>query len=247
MIRLMKRTLTISTMAMALVLAPDVMAQGNSGNAPGKLKKNIGFGNASDGVKAIIHTNRDVFYTGEGDADELEVDVRFPRGGELLSSGEVEAHLMVFSPEDDFDALPLSSEVSTGSRNLFALDSDALRDLPEGSYQLGVVLTTPDGDPLNLDDWYNGLLGLVSVQGLTISSEATDIDEDGDGFVEGDSNGDGMPDEEDDGSTDDGSSDDGSTDDGSTDDGSTDDGSTDDDSTDDGSSDDSSTDDDTTT
>lgn len=213
--RFMKRTLTISIMAASMALAPDVMAQGNSDSAPGK-NRNIGFGNASDGVKAIIHTNRDVLYTGEGDADQLEVDVRFPRGADLLENGEVDAYLMVFGPEADFEALPLSSEVSTGSRNLFALDSDELSALPEGSYQLGVVLTVPEGDPADLNDWFNGLLGLVSVQGLTISSEPTDIDEDGDGIVDADDDGDGIPDDVD--STEDGGTDDGSTDNGDTDD-----------------------------
>lgn len=196
MTHLSTRLIQIAFLAVAMTLSSFTLAQGNSGNAPGK-NRNLGHGNASNGVMAIIHTNRHVLYTGEEGEDELELSVRFPRGADLLQSGEVDAHLMVFSPEATFDVLPLSSETTGDSGNLFALASDELQALPEGVYQLGVVLTVPGGDPYNLDDWFNGLLGLVAVKGLTISSEPVDVDEDGDGEVEGDTDGDGFVEEED--------------------------------------------------
>ena len=216
--RMMKRTITLCTMALALVLAPDVFAQGNSGNAPGqanaKGNKNLGHGNASNGVKAIIHANRHVLYAGD---DALEVSVRFPRGADLLKQGEegaeseVDAHLMVFGPDAVWGELRLDNEAADadGSGNLFQLAENEIEALAPGVYQLGVVLTVPGGDPYNLDDWYNGMLGLVAVQGLTVAEGPIEEDANEDGFIDDDSDDDGLSDgEDDDGATDDGTGDD---------------------------------------
>ncbi|MEX1196698.1 MAG: hypothetical protein WEB57_02395 [Pseudohongiellaceae bacterium] len=194
----MKRTTMMLTMALALVLAPGVLAQGNSGNAPGK-NKNLGHGNASNGVMAIIHANRHVLYAGD---DALEVSVRFPRGADLLKEGEdgeeseVDAHLVVFGPEAIWDVLPLDNEAAdaSGGGNLFQLAENEIEALAPGVYQLGVVLTVPGGDPFTLEDWYNGMLGLVTVQGLTVAEGPIEEDADGDGFVDDDSDDDGLSD-----------------------------------------------------
>lgn len=193
--RMMKRMTTICAMALTLVLAPDALAQGNSGNAPGK-NKNLGHGNASNGVKAIIHANRHVLYAGD---DALEVDVRFPRGAELLVDGDVDAHLVVFGPEAVWDVLPLDDEAADeqGGGNLFQLAENEIEALPAGVYQLGVVLTVPDGDPFVLEDWYNGMLGLIAVQGLTVAEGPIEEDANEDGFIDDDSDDDGLADGED--------------------------------------------------
>jgi hypothetical protein len=244
----MKRAMTIGTMMLALVAAPDLLAQGNSGNAPGnsgdapgnsgdapgnsgdapgnsgnapgqsgdspgnsgsasgkKTNQNLGHGNASNGVMAIIHANRHVLYAGE---DALEVSVRFPRGAELLTGGEVDAHLVVFGPDAIWDVLALDEEgAGNGNGNLFQLAESDVEALAAGVYQLGVVLTVPGGDPFALEDWFNGMLGLLAVQGLTIAEEPIEEDADEDGFIDDDSDGDGLSDGEEE-STDDSTGDD---------------------------------------
>lgn len=166
-------------------------APGNSAMAPGK-NKNLGHGNASDGIKAIIQANRQIFYSG----DLLEIGVRFPRGAELIQSGEVDAWLVIFDPQAVITAAPISTEASPKTRNLFRIDEVDVELLPEGVYQMGVVLTIPGGDPLNVADWYNGLLGLQAVRGLTVSETLLEIDDDGDGMVDDDSSGDGFVDDD---------------------------------------------------
>lgn len=206
------RQLSFSWLVLMVVLGlgglQTAYAQGNSANAHGKSgdgrNKNLGHGNASDGIKAIIQANRQIFYSG----DLLEIGVRFPRGAELIQSGEADAWLLIFDPEAAITAVPISAEASPNTRNLFRIDEVDVEFLPEGVYQMGVVLTVPDGDPLNLADWYNGLLGLQAVRGLTVSETLLDIDDDGDGMVDDDSSGDGFVDDDSDDETDDNSTED---------------------------------------
>lgn len=229
-----KLSLVLMLFMFAIGSAPLAMAQGNSANAPGNSahapgkNKNLGHGNASKGIKAIIQANRQIFYTG----DLVDIGVRFPRGSDLISSGEVDAWLMIFDPQAALVAVPISAEASPNTKNLFRIDEVDVDFLPEGVYQMGVVITVPDGDPMNLSDWYNGMLGLLTVRGLTVSAEALDIDDDGDGFVDDDTSDDGFVDDDDstEDDMDDDSSDDDSADDDTTDD-STDDTADDDDDT----------------
>lgn len=208
------RQLSFSWLVLMVVLGlgglQTAYAQGNSGNAPGKSamapgkNKNLGHGNASDGIKAIIQANRQIFYSG----DLLEIGVRFPRGAQLIQSGEVDAWLVIFDPDAAITAVPISSEASANTKNLFRIDEVDVEFLPEGVYQMGVVLTVPDGDPLDLADWYNGLLGLQAVRGITVSESLLEIDEDGDGMVDDDTSGDGFVDDDSDDDTTDDSDDD---------------------------------------
>lgn len=199
--RMMKHTMTICAVALALVLAPDALSQGRSESAPGK-NRNLGHGNASNGVMAIIHANRHVLYAGD---DALELSVRFPRGADLLKEGEggeeseVDAHLVFFGPDAIWGDLPLDNEAADadGSGNLFQLAENEIEALTPGVYQLGVVLTVPGGSPYILEDWYNGMLGLVAVKGLTVAEGPIEEDADGDGFVDADSDADGLLDGDD--------------------------------------------------
>ncbi|MCP5357114.1 MAG: hypothetical protein H7A06_03110 [Pseudomonadales bacterium] len=213
--RLLKRisqsTVSILLTAFLLVVAQGALAQGNSGHAHGK-NKNIGVGNASDGIKASIVTSKRIYYTG----DPLQISVHFARGAELLSGGDVAASVVIFSPvtessesaeTDDSGAaadtnalmealvVPLTVDTSTDTLSLFTLEEVDIGTLPAGTYQLGLVLTKPEGDPLNINDWYRGLLGLVNVVGLTITDSPVDFDDDGDGMVDNDSDGDGFSDD----------------------------------------------------
>ena len=68
--------------------------------------------------------------------------------------------------------------------------------LPAGTYQLGLILTNPGGDPLVINDWFKGLLGLIDIVGLTVSDEALPFDEDMDGQVDDDTDEDGFSDDD---------------------------------------------------
>lgn len=195
-----KTRLAVVLCALAVGGTQTALAQGNSANAPGKSghapgqNKNLGHGNASNGVKAMIKANRDIFYSG----DLLDIGVRFPRGADLIQNGEADAYLMIFHPDTTLQAVPISHEASENAAKLFRIEEVDVDFLPEGVYQTGVVLTVPDGDLMDMSDWYNGMLGLLTVRGLTVSAGALDIDEDGDGFVDDDTTGDGFVDDDDD-------------------------------------------------
>ena len=200
--------------ALLLLTSQVSLAQGNSGESHGKGKnRNVGVGNASDGIQARVVTSKRIYYTG----DPLEISVQFVRGADLLSGGEVDASVVIFSPASgtpsetdsteetgaaDSNALteaivmPLTVTADSDTLNLFTLESVDISSLPAGTYQLGLVLTRPDGDLLNINDWYRGLLGLVNIVGLTITDTPVDFDDDGDGMVDNDSDGDGFSDDD---------------------------------------------------
>ena len=99
--------------------------------------------------------------------------------------------------------VPVSDAASEEETKLFEVSEVDLSALSAGTYQLGLILTNPSGDPLTIGDWYTGLLGLIDVVGLTITDEAVDFDADMDGVVDDDLDGDGLSDEDDDDSDDD--------------------------------------------
>ena len=84
----------------------------------------------------------------------------------------------------DAIVLPVSDEASTEITKLFEIPEVDLSGIDAGTYQLGLILTIPGGDPLVVNDWYNGFLGLVDIVGLTVSAEAVESDEDGDGMMD---------------------------------------------------------------
>ncbi len=157
--------------------------------------KNAGAGNASDGIQGRIVTEKHVIYTG----DPLNISLRFARGAQLVTSGEVDASVIIFTPEQAAEPIvvPVSSEASATARKLFQIESVDVSALPAGQYQIGLVLTVPDGDPLQLSDWHNGLLGMVDVVGIRISDQPIADDQDGDGKLDDDADDDGFPDDDD--------------------------------------------------
>lgn len=213
--RQLRNSFTLLTAILLLFVTQIAMAQGNSEGKGHGRNKNIGVGNASDGIKGRILTGHDIYYSG----DPLEISLRFPRGADLVESGEADAYVVIFAPDidesdddsaDDTDEpgtddvlsnatiLPVSNEASATSIKLFSIGAVDVSVLPTGTYQLGLILTNPGGDPLNINDWYNGLLGLVHVVGLTVTDESVDFDVDGDGEVDDDDDGDGFSDDDDD-------------------------------------------------
>jgi hypothetical protein len=181
--------------ASLLVAATLANAEGNSGNGNANGNgKNVGNGNASNGVKGSLSTGKGIVYTGQA----LEISLRFARGSHLIDSGEVEAFVVIFTPDSSAEAVvvPVGAIASATSAKLFEIAEVDISTLPAGQYQLGLILTIPDGDPLSIGDWHNGLLGMIDVKGLTISDEALAEDEDGDGHFDDDADGDGFHDEE---------------------------------------------------
>lgn len=89
-----QRILGIGAAILLLVMSKAALAQGNSQAKGNGKNKNVGVGNASDGISARIITDRGIFYTG----DPLSISLRFNRGAELVSGGEVDAYLVIFSP-----------------------------------------------------------------------------------------------------------------------------------------------------
>ena len=215
--------LTVLLSLVVLIMSQAALAQGNSSGKGNGKNKNVGVGNASDGISASIVTDKDIFYTG----DPLSISIRFNRGAELVSGGEVDAYLIVFAPSvddstaedsEDIDTetddstavdteasldalsdaiiLPVSDQASSDEQKLFELEAVDVSTLPAGTYQLGLILTNPGGDPLVINDWFKGLLGLIDIVGLTVSDEALSFDEDGDGQVDDDDDDDGFSDDD---------------------------------------------------
>lgn len=186
------------TASVVMLSAASFAAADDKSRAGGK---NDGAGNASDGIQGRIVTEKHVIYTG----DPLKISLRFARGAQLVTSGEVDASIIIFTPEQAAEPIvvPVSSEASATARRLFQIESVDVSTLPAGQYQIGLVLTVPDGDPLLLSDWHNGLLGMIDVVGIRISDKAIDDDQDGDGMLDDDADDDGFSDddEEDDSSS----------------------------------------------
>jgi len=160
---------------------------GNSSHAPGKLVQN-----GRTAIKGNIWTRRHVYYVG----DELDIRVQFPRGHELLESGEAEAHVVVFAATGSISDVPVPADVGEEARKFFRVESVNTQTLPEGQYQVGLVLTIPDGDATALEDWYGGFRGLLDSEAIYIASEHVDGDSNGDGEMDDDEDGDGISGEE---------------------------------------------------
>lgn len=146
-------------------------------------------------INGRIHSRRHVYYSG----DPLEISIKFSRGAELVSSGEADAYLVIFTPDLDEAAIvvPVSSAANTEMHKLFEVGAVDISTLPAGWYQLGLILTNSGGDPLAVTDWYRGLRGLQHIVGIVVTDEAVDYDKDGDGEVDDDSDGDGFGDDAD--------------------------------------------------
>lgn len=181
-------TASVVMLSAATFAAADDKGRGNG--------KNAGAGNASDGIQGRIVTEKHVIYTG----DPLNISLRFARGAQLVTSGEVDASIIIFTPEQAAEPIvvPVSSEASATARKLFQIEAVDVSALPAGQYQIGLVLTVPDGDPLQLSDWHNGLLGMIDVVGIRISDKAIDDDLNGDGKLDDDADDDGFSDDDED-------------------------------------------------
>jgi len=143
--------------------------------------------------KGIIKTDKHIYYPG----DTLEIRVVMPRSLKAVWNGEADSHIVVYVPDGTAIPVPLTIDVPDKVSSWFTLEDLDTNDLAEGDYQLGLVLTVPGGDPLLIDDWYNGFQGLVTSVRLKFGSAPDpEEDADGDGEFDNDEDGDGFDEEE---------------------------------------------------
>ena len=205
-LKLVKPMQKLSLVVLAAAsLTSTSFAQGN-GNGNGPQANGHGNGkhlvqNGRSTIKGNLRTLQHIYYVG----DELELSVQFARGYQLLADGEAEAHVVVFSQDATLIVAPLPADVGPTPRKFFRMDSVDLAALPEGQYQLGLIVTVPDGDPTQLEDWYGGYRALLDTEAVYIAATPVDTDDDGDGEHDDDADGDGLDGEEDDEIDDDGS------------------------------------------
>jgi hypothetical protein len=197
-----KTLLALPLLTLALtVLAPAASAQPNpnaNSNANGGNGKSL-VRNGRSAFKGNLKTGQHIYYSG----DALDISLQFARGADLLLDGEADAHIVIFSFDGSVMTVPVDSAIGMGARRFFPIDAIDLGTLPEGQYQLGLVLTVPGGDPALLDDWYSGFRGLLDTEAVYVSESAFDGDDDSDGEWDDDTDGDGIEGEEDDDDDDD--------------------------------------------
>lgn len=167
----------------------DESSPGNSANAPGQAKK---LSKGSTNVKGNLKVSQHIYYEG----DTIEVSIKFSRGWELLAEGTVDAHVVVITPAAELLSFPVDPSTGPSDRKFFNIELDSSDTLPAGQYQLALIVTIPDGEPVNLADWYNGFRGLMDMEGLLISGQYLSEDSDMDGECDYDYDGDGFCDEE---------------------------------------------------
>jgi len=141
-------------------------------------------------TKNLIVTNKQVYYQG----DPLQVYLKFPKSLTAVINGEADAYMLIAPPAGDIIVAPVAMNPEDIWYKFLELADLDTSQFAVGNYQLAVVLTQPGGDPLVLADWYRGLKGLISTKRIKMwagySYDAED--EDGDGQIDGDWNGDGY-------------------------------------------------------
>ncbi len=150
-------------------------------------------------IRGNLRTRQHIYYVG----DELEVRLQFARGYDVLAEGEADAHVVIFASDGTLIVKTVPADVGPASRKFFSMESVDISALPEGQYQLGLIVTVPDGDPTLVEDWYGGFRALLDTESVYISDEPLDTDADGDGEHDDDEDGDGIDGEEDDEADDD--------------------------------------------
>jgi hypothetical protein len=168
-------------------------AQAGTGGPPTQAEQNRGGGRQAietgpGSFKGIVTSEKSIYYEG----DTLDIRVKFPRGGDLLAAGEADAHIVIYSRDRTVTAVPVASNIGSQERRFFSIDNINIATLPEGQYQLGLVVTVPAGDPLLLADWYSGFRGLLHTKSIYVSAESLQGDANRDGEWDDDEDRDGI-------------------------------------------------------
>ncbi len=143
-------------------------------------------------IKGNIWTSQHVYYVG----DELHIQIDFPRGYDLIASGTVEAHVVVFARAGAVYDIPIPSDWGAAPRKLWRIPFIDIDELPEGQYQLALILTVPGGRAKQLQDWYGGVRALLDSEAIYMAATPVDTDENVDGEHDDDSDHDGITGEE---------------------------------------------------
>ena len=152
----------------------------------------------------LIQLQRHIYYLDAVSPADLEVAVVFPKSLDPVWTGDADAWIVIWVPDEEEVPSYLVKAQLTGEdsylsagwvpdkpRNLLTVGVEGLNELPEGDYQMGLILTKQGGDPAELADWYGGFSGLVSVTRIKITTgpDEEDLNADGepdtgtDGFV----------------------------------------------------------------
>jgi hypothetical protein len=139
-------------------------------------------------LKAHLDTNRQVYYSG----DSLDIRITFEKNISILEEQKADIFLALILPNGNQRFIPLKNYVTNSSRRVGYIEQIDTNDLPDGVYQLGVIATIPGGSPNILGDWYNGLPALMDRKAVIVTSARVNEDNNEDGFLDGDYDGDGF-------------------------------------------------------
>ncbi|GAB6039479.1 hypothetical protein [Endothiovibrio diazotrophicus] len=184
-------TLAATLSLPAVAARPDDTGGGQSNADHGNSANAHAQGSPGSG-RGLIVPSRHVYYPG----DTLQVRVVYPSSLTAIWNGEAESYIVIHVPGGAAIPVPLTSDIPDSVVSLVELTDLDTSQLTPGDYQLGLVLTVPGGDPLNIDDWYQGFRGLLSVERVRFSETTDPADADGDGEFDNDSDGDGFGDDE---------------------------------------------------
>lgn len=195
-------TRRIATALLAATLAMPLLAAARNNHANDHGNSAVSFGGTPGTGRGVLSVNRHVYYIG----DTLQVRVVYPRSLSAVWNGTAEGHVVIYIPQGQ--ALTVALPAQTADTPVSVIDLTGLDTsvLTPGDYQVALVLTTPGGNPLDVNSWYNGFRGLLSVERVRFSAGTTSSDADGDGEFDDDTDGDGFVEDEaleDDDSTDD--------------------------------------------
>ena len=141
-----------------------------------------------------IRPNRHVYYQG----NHMQLRPKFEPESDNLNAvldGNADAYALVVPPEGDIFVIPVPVSADSEQAPFFELPYLDTSNFAQGEYQIGLVLTKPGSeDAIDINNWNNGLSGLVSVTRIKITTDCDVEDIDGDGKIDDDTDEDGFPD-----------------------------------------------------
>lgn len=137
-------------------------------------------------LKDLIKPNQYVYYGG----DTIKIELQIPCSLKALAA-KVDAYILVYTPEGEL--IPTLVDINTDKPYKF-LEMPNLEVLAKGDYHLAFLLTQVGGNPFNVNEWYHGFEGLLSFMRIKIAHKTDEEDQDHDGMIDGDFDGDGFPD-----------------------------------------------------
>lgn len=186
-----KLTRNITTALLAATLAMPLLANArndNSSNHGNHGNSAVSFGGTPGASRGLLSVNRHVYYIG----DTLQVRVVYPRSLSAIWNGSAEGHVVIYIPQGQAISAPLPAQTADTPVSVLDLTTLDTSVLAAGDYQLALVLTVPGGNPLDINTWYNGFRGLLSIERVRFSAGTTSSDADGDGEFDDDADGDGF-------------------------------------------------------